>query len=186
MTKRNLSIVSLLIQVLAIYPLFTGETFSGGRGGFFEYFSEMSIDGNEILFLAYVFLVTIIFNCLCSVIFIFKNMPSIESKKFISVSIFTLALYVVICLGVKYSVWVTWSNMPHSFRSMYYVEVIILLFNILVECAKRYIKMPYSKESVGDKKETAADEIEKYKKLLDSGAINQEEFDTKKKELLGL
>ena len=31
-----------------------------------------------------------------------------------------------------------------------------------------------------------ADEIKKYKELLDSGTISQEEFDAKKKELLGL
>lgn len=31
-----------------------------------------------------------------------------------------------------------------------------------------------------------ADEIEKYKKLLDSGAITQEEYEAKKKQLLGL
>lgn len=33
---------------------------------------------------------------------------------------------------------------------------------------------------------TNADELKKYKELLDIGAITQEEFDTKKKELLGL
>lgn len=33
---------------------------------------------------------------------------------------------------------------------------------------------------------SAADEILKYKNLLDAGAVTQEEFDTKKKELLGL
>ena len=31
-----------------------------------------------------------------------------------------------------------------------------------------------------------ADELKKYKELLDSGVISQEEFDTKKKQLLGL
>ena len=31
-----------------------------------------------------------------------------------------------------------------------------------------------------------ADELKKYKELLDAGAITQEEFDTKKKQLLGL
>jgi uncharacterized membrane protein len=31
-----------------------------------------------------------------------------------------------------------------------------------------------------------ADELKKYKELLDSGAITQEEYDAKKKELLGL
>ena len=32
----------------------------------------------------------------------------------------------------------------------------------------------------------AADELKKYKELLDSGVITQEEFDQKKKQLLGL
>ncbi|MBQ2940785.1 MAG: SHOCT domain-containing protein [Clostridia bacterium] len=31
-----------------------------------------------------------------------------------------------------------------------------------------------------------ADELKKYKELLDSGVITQEEFDAKKKQLLGL
>ena len=31
-----------------------------------------------------------------------------------------------------------------------------------------------------------ADELKKYKELLDSGVISQEEFDAKKKQLLGL
>ena len=33
---------------------------------------------------------------------------------------------------------------------------------------------------------TSADELKKYKDLLDSGVITQEEFDAKKKQLLGL
>ena len=35
-------------------------------------------------------------------------------------------------------------------------------------------------------KQTSADELKKFKELLDMGAITQEEFDAKKKELLGL
>ena len=34
--------------------------------------------------------------------------------------------------------------------------------------------------------QSSADELKKYKELLDSGIITQEEFDTKKKQLLGL
>ncbi|MBR3928642.1 MAG: SHOCT domain-containing protein [Clostridia bacterium] len=33
---------------------------------------------------------------------------------------------------------------------------------------------------------SSADELKKFKDLLDSGVITQEEFDTKKKQLLGL
>ena len=37
-----------------------------------------------------------------------------------------------------------------------------------------------------NKDESIADEIKKFKELLDSGAITKEEYDTKKKELLDL
>ena len=39
---------------------------------------------------------------------------------------------------------------------------------------------------VVQKSNSNADELKKYKELLDSGVISQEEFDTKKKQLLGL
>ena len=42
-----------------------------------------------------------------------------------------------------------------------------------------------SSQSTSSNSGNIADEIKKYKDLLDMGAINQEEFDKKKKELLG-
>ena len=42
------------------------------------------------------------------------------------------------------------------------------------------------KKATAKKTESVADEIKKFKELLDAGAITQEEFDAKKKELLGL
>ena len=43
-----------------------------------------------------------------------------------------------------------------------------------------------SKNDSFEGKSTAADELKKYKELLDGGVITQEEFDAKKKQLLGL
>jgi len=40
--------------------------------------------------------------------------------------------------------------------------------------------------SVGAQQASSADELKKFKELLDMGVINQEEFDAKKKQLLGL
>lgn len=62
---------------------------------------------------------------------------------------------------------------------------------VVVAFAKRSSFIAESKESkqtvVNNIQETTnADELKKYKDLLDSGAITQEEFDAKKKELLGL
>ena len=67
-----------------------------------------------------------------------------------------------------------------------------LLFAVIVVAfAKRSSLIADSKESqqtvVNNIQETTnADELKKYKDLLDNGAITQEEFDAKKKELLGL
>jgi len=44
----------------------------------------------------------------------------------------------------------------------------------------------YKNKQSGANTVSSADEIKKYKDLLDSGVITQEEFDTKKKQLLGL
>ncbi len=59
-------------------------------------------------------------------------------------------------------------------------EVIKAISDLIVE---RQIKAPAVVETA---KSDSADEIKKYKDLLDSGVITQEEFDAKKKQLLGL
>lgn len=43
-----------------------------------------------------------------------------------------------------------------------------------------------TKRQQNEEKSQSADELKKYKELLDSGIITQEEFDTKKKQILGL
>lgn len=58
----------------------------------------------------------------------------------------------------------------------------------LIEELKEYIEYVISTEETGQpsSNNSAADEIRKYKELLDDGIITQEEFDIKKKQLLGL
>ena len=61
-------------------------------------------------------------------------------------------------------------------------EIYGVINNLLIERQQK-------KESVVTKVEAKVDEIEqltKYKELLDKGVITQEEFDAKKKQLLGL
>ena len=57
---------------------------------------------------------------------------------------------------------------------------------VVIGFAKRSTLIAGLPKTVEVKQEpTKADELKKYKELLDSGAITQEEYDTKKKELLG-
>ena len=63
---------------------------------------------------------------------------------------------------------------------------VLLLSNNEEVKEKLFKLLSETKKETKEKKEkpSAADEIKKYKDLLDSGAITQEEFDKKKKELL--
>ena len=66
------------------------------------------------------------------------------------------------------------------------------MFYVLFQIFMRFV---YNRPQNAQKKEAATenppvekgtDDIRKYKELLDSGIITQEEFDVKKKQLLGL
>jgi len=58
--------------------------------------------------------------------------------------------------------------------------------NTIIENKNRIAAPKVTREPEAQPAASAADEIKKYKDLLDSGAITQEEFDMKKKQLLGL
>ena len=57
--------------------------------------------------------------------------------------------------------------------------------NTLLEKTEE-IKAKQTQPSIVSAEVSAADELLKYKKLLDAGALTQEEYDAKKKQLLGL
>lgn len=51
---------------------------------------------------------------------------------------------------------------------------------------KNIMQQQIDSKQINQHKESAADEIKKYKELLDMGAITQQEYDAKKKQLLGI
>lgn len=62
-------------------------------------------------------------------------------------------------------------------------EIHKVVSNLLISRQEKDIGTPMTK---GIDKQSDADELKKYKDLLDSGIITQEEFDAKKKQILGL
>lgn len=71
------------------------------------------------------------------------------------------------------------------------LSLVLLAIIVVLSFLKRSnLVFPKSDAPVITEKKTArvnnAEELKKYKELLDSGVITQEEFDTKKKQLLGL
>jgi hypothetical protein len=65
-------------------------------------------------------------------------------------------------------------------------KVVDAINNALFDLDKKSNSSDIESEKTDDKNNDATDEVMKLKGLLDNGAITQEEFDKKKKELLGL
>ena len=65
-------------------------------------------------------------------------------------------------------------------------KVVDAINNALFDLDKKSGSDDIKSDQEDEKRNDSADEIMKLKGLLDAGAITQEEFDKKKKELLGL
>ena len=86
----------------------------------------------------------------------------------------------IISLGSQVGNWeIIGNNFPIAAFEVCALGVVILGF------AKRSTLIAGLPKVVVKQESTKADELKKYKELLDSGAITQEEYDSKKKELLG-
>lgn len=64
--------------------------------------------------------------------------------------------------------------------------VVIEVFSVLKRSNIAFPKQEQTVTVIEKTSSSQADELKKYKELLDSGVISQEEFDAKKKQLLGL
>ena len=67
-----------------------------------------------------------------------------------------------------------------------YKDKISAAVSIIDDIVKKYRNAGTASPVQVVQQTSAADELKKFKELLDMGAITQEEFDAKKKQLLGL
>lgn len=73
---------------------------------------------------------------------------------------------------------------PSALAGVQQEKNISKILEAFTDALKQFAPVPQSTE--GCAQPSSADEILKYKQLLDAGAITQEEYDAKKKQLLGL
>ena len=92
-----------------------------------------------------------------------------------------LIIYTILAINLR--VEVSGGFREFSIGWMYYVIVTIYIVTIVIS----YI-IKLEKFEVTTKKETVSniDELKRFKELFDMGVITQEEFETKKKQLLNL
>lgn len=67
---------------------------------------------------------------------------------------------------------------------LYYIIIALHILTVILSLVVKYKKFE-DREAKANNSNTP-EEIKKYKELLDSGVISQDEFDAKKKQLLGL
>ena len=96
------------------------------------------------------------------------------------VSIIPMGLFLYVNNGVS-------GNWLHSILSLSYFGIWLIAFLLTASLKKDAIKALFKKHNAKTtNQDTKIDELKKLKTLLDAGIITQEEFDVKKKQILGL
>ena len=183
--------MEILLQIVAIFILFNSSDVLVRTGHYSTYsFFELAIGSTPSL--AGFALVILLF--IANIIICLKsaNKKTLEKDSLwhatlpiisLVLLLFTLSL---INFHAKVLMAYTWSSSSGC------VLLLILVAIIFIGFIKRSNSFSPKKEITPDvinnpeQTPTNADELKKFKELLDMGAISQEEYDQKKKELLGL
>ncbi len=102
----------------------------------------------------------------------------------VSALLFLMAHYELLCVSGRNANYPGWQVAEHNFPIAIFE---VCMVGVLILGFFKQSSIIAGHPTVKTKADSSnADELKKYKGLLDSGAISQEEFDAKKKQLLGL
>ena len=201
MTKKRVSLIQAIVQLIAIVSLFIPISF-------IRYFTKTdtyqlkTYNYSESLVSAtdmsnnLIWGILIIFASIVAltyfVLYFATNIQLIRKNCFIAIPCIALPLLLICVIvmesaverGAKYSE-VYGTDWGFYLICALYVSLLVL------ELYKRFSKIDEEKKISNPtttviQNTSAAEEIKQFKELLDNGVITQEEFDAKKKELLGL
>ena len=194
MNKTRLSIVQLILQWVALAALFVPgfyimqvlyESYAGYRVvdvGPVSYLT-ITLGGDNSL----AFILTALFmvaNIVLTILWLAKR-TAVNKVLGCIMSIIPLAVISVFTYSLTLS-----KDMTYQYPAgwLCYVEFVILItsFALSVIIARCKNDEAPKKAAVIVSSVSNADELKKYKDLLDSGVITEEEFESKKKQLLGL
>ena len=188
MKRKIINIVELVLHFITLGVLFFSKYESALITGYYnglpvysstekaEYFWYKELFENPIYCLPLIILWTIsIVMCIVS---IFSKQKGVDGKMHAALPIINFAI-------------TTWVMLSLTISKAFFVITFLMFIIIIIGFVKRSklivgeIEKP--QQVINNIQETSnADELKKYKDLLDSGVITQEEFEAKKKQLLGL
>lgn len=187
MKKRIFNVIEVVVLLIAFASLFSGGAFSCENCHSFSYM-ELSMDTIlPIGLIISAFILATVILCLVSIV---KNNKSKDSFWHVSLPILTMA---ALWLGGMVMTGAHECTMNIDFvqaKQTFWIIMLWMFVACILSFIKRSVVPKLEKEApqvINNIQETSnADELKKYKDLLDSGIITQEEFDEKKKQLLGL
>ena len=198
MTKRTLNLIELILQAIACLLLFLPgmyywehwekEFFGGYRLVVRLSISFFHAAGNTATFLGYLIAGLMFANVIILLFVIFGSSQMSKGKNIVHITIPFLTVALLILFSVIANAMDDYGYCA-PVNSLFYFEMFLLLAVVVVsfmKCSQKIKEQPINVKVVSRDAESQADELKKFKELLDSGIITQEEFDAKKKQLLGL
>lgn len=182
--KKKIANAVQLVLLIASFVVLISKNITGPNG--IGKMSAISFLHNFSAWFVPVYVLYVLGAVMCIISIISKNTyKDGKAHGAVAILLFIYTFFILCFCESSYGFQVIDSNFPVGLFAGLLFAVVVVAF------AKRSSFIAESKESqrtvVNNIQETTnADELKKYKDLLDSGAITQEEFENKKKELLGL
>ena len=204
MTKKNISLIQAIIQLLALVTLFIPISF-------IRYFSRLDIYpiknfqyteslceavfSTESGLWGILLIICSLASLAYFILYFATKIPQLRKKYCIAVPCVAIPILVLNLISICFHRGSEYYN--YNISEVYgtawgfYLIAALYVSIIVLELFKHFSKIDEeSKPKVHNttviQNNSSADELKKYKDLLDSGIITQEEFDAKKKQLLGL
>ena len=201
MTRYRLSITQTILQTVSFILLFIENMFVSIKssnyfavGYYKEYihtksFFEASISDSASSFaviFGYVFIALALIYTILLVINLFKKIPFINSKTAMIFPIIIIVIFAFFGFWIDhFAVHGDW-DFQYNIEPLYIVQLVLLAGILVVDLYRNFSNLPYTKIKEPKTTNTYLNDLNDLKNLLDNGVITQEEFDQKKKQLLGL
>ena len=209
MSKKKVSLIQAIVQLIAIVALFIPISFT-------RYFSKIgysiktyqyqeslfsSVSDTENLVLGILLILASAASLAYFVLYFTTNKPQLRKKYCIAIPCVSLPLLAWSVIAIEnYTSGISVSGSYYNKTASstvygtswgFYLICALYLGIVVLELYKHFAKIeeeskPRVSKTTIIQNSSSADELKKYRDLLDQGIITQEEFDAKKKELLNL
>ena len=202
MSKKRISLIQAIIQLVALVSLFLPISFTRCYTILYplktyQYGESVfeALDWTDHTFLALLLIFIGVVNVAYFVLRFATKLPQLKKKYCIAFPCIVLPFLVLSVIAVENYKWRSSdfsSSVVYGTAWGFYLVCAFYLSIIFLELYKHFSKLEEESEprkpltTTIVQHSSPADEIKKYQDLFNAGIITQEEFDAKKKELLGL